>query len=147
MGGAVLMVLLRVHFLVKHFAWPRHRLTKRGSMRAILSFHVYAGVLGALLRILHTGHKFQSPLGITLVAPMLDRGAERVCRLLLHGASDGRIARPKGHARHAEGSIPPDRDGIGGAPIVRSLFGLPRLWMGRRAPVSAWPDTTAGAPG
>jgi hypothetical protein len=37
----------------------------------VLSIHVYAGALGAVLGILHTGHKFESPLGIILVVSML----------------------------------------------------------------------------
>jgi hypothetical protein len=70
-AGATLMVLLLVYPLVKHVAWLRQRVTGRAPLRAVLSFHVYAGVFGALLGILHTGHKFRSPLGIALVASML----------------------------------------------------------------------------
>src|SRR5215470_1415738 len=58
-AGALLMVLLLIYPLVKHTAWLRQRVTKHVSMRAILSFHVYAGVLGAALGVLHTGHEFQ----------------------------------------------------------------------------------------
>ena len=61
-AGAVLMVLLLVYPLVKHLACLRHRVTRHVSMGATLSFHVYAGVFGAFFGILHTGHKFQSPL-------------------------------------------------------------------------------------
>ncbi len=46
-------------------------MTKYASLRALLSFHVYAGVVGALLGILHSGHAYRSPLGIALVAAML----------------------------------------------------------------------------
>lgn len=70
-AGAALMVLLLVYPLVNHIALLRQRVTSHVPLRAILSFHVYAGVLGALFGILHTGHKFQSPLGVTLVASML----------------------------------------------------------------------------
>jgi hypothetical protein len=70
-AGATLMVLTLVYPLVKHVAWLRQRVTSRVPLRAVLSFHVYAGVFGALLGILHTGHKFRSPLGIALVASML----------------------------------------------------------------------------
>jgi hypothetical protein len=70
-AGAALMVLLLIYPLVKHLAFLRQRVTKHVSMGTILTFHVYAGVLGALLGMLHTGHKFQSPLGITLVSSML----------------------------------------------------------------------------
>ena len=38
---------------------------------ALLTFHVYAGAVGGLLGVIHSGHKFQSPLGIGLVGVML----------------------------------------------------------------------------
>ena len=70
-AGAALMVLLLAYPLIKHCPKLQQWLTARVSMRAILSFHVYAGALGAVLGVLHTGHKFESPLGITLVVSML----------------------------------------------------------------------------
>jgi len=70
-AGAVLFVLLLAYSLVKRSAWVKARVTRHASVRAILSFHVYAGVIGALLGIIHTGHKFDSPLGIGLIAAML----------------------------------------------------------------------------
>src|SRR5262249_22680189 len=70
-AGATLMVLLLIYPLVKHVAWLRQHIPSLVPLRAVLSFHVYAGIFGALLGILHTGHKFRSPLGIALVASML----------------------------------------------------------------------------
>ena len=70
-AGAILLVLLLVYSLVKRTAWLKARVTRHAPLRAILSFHIYAGVIGALLGIIHTGHKFQSPLGIGLVSAML----------------------------------------------------------------------------
>ena len=70
-AGAVLLVLLLVYSLVKRSAWVKARVSKHTSLRALLSFHVYAGVIGALLGIIHSGHKFHSPLGIALVVAML----------------------------------------------------------------------------
>jgi hypothetical protein len=146
-GGAALMVLLLVYPLVKHLAWLRQRVSKHLSMRAILSFHVYAGVLGALLGILHTGHKFQSPLGITLVASML---------IVVLSGFVGRyyMAHLRVELRDQKAMLDTLRaeydriaTELAGAPIVRSLLGLPRLWTGQLAPVSAAPEMTAGAPG
>jgi hypothetical protein len=140
-AGAVMMVLLLVHPLVKHFAWLRQRVTKRISMRAILSFHVYAGVLGAVLGILHTGHKFQSPLGIILVSSML---------IVVLGGFVGRyyMAHLTTELRDQKAMLDTLRAeydriaaGLAGAPIVRSLFGL-----GRLAPLPAGPSVTAEAP-
>jgi hypothetical protein len=70
-AGAVLLVLLLTYSAVKRSAWVKARVTKYASLGAILSFHVYAGVIGALLGLVHSGHKFYSPLGIGLVSAML----------------------------------------------------------------------------
>jgi ABC-type transport system involved in cytochrome c biogenesis permease subunit len=70
-AGAVLLVLLLAYSAVKRSTWVKTQVTKHASLGAILSFHVYAGVIGALLGIIHSGHKFYSPLGIGLVSAML----------------------------------------------------------------------------
>jgi ABC-type transport system involved in cytochrome c biogenesis permease subunit len=70
-AGAVLLILLLVYSVVKRSAWVKARVTKHVALGAILSFHIYAGVIGALLGIIHSGHKFYSPLGIGLVSAML----------------------------------------------------------------------------
>lgn len=70
-AAATLMVLLLVYPLAKYSAWLKAGITRLASMRALLAFHVYAGVFGAFLAILHTGHKYQSALGIALVIAML----------------------------------------------------------------------------
>lgn len=70
-AGATLLVLLLIYSLVKRFPWLKERATKHASLRALLGFHIYAGVIGGLLGIIHTGHKFHSPLGIGLVTAML----------------------------------------------------------------------------
>lgn len=69
--AAVLMVLLLVYPLIKYCALLRTQVTKILPLRALLTFHVYAGVFGAFFGVLHTGHKLQSPLGIALVFTML----------------------------------------------------------------------------
>ena len=70
-AGATLFVLLLAYSLVKRSAWVRARATGTVSMRGVLSFHVYTGVVGALLGILHSSHRYQSPLGVALVSAML----------------------------------------------------------------------------
>jgi hypothetical protein len=146
-AGAVLMVLLLVYPLVKHLAWLRPRVTRHVSMGAILLFHVYAGVLGAFLGILHTGHKFQSPLGIALVSSML---------IVVLSGFIGRyyMAHLRVELRDQKAMLDALRaeydriaTEMAGAPIVRSLLRLPRLWTGQLTPVSAGPDTAAGPPG
>jgi hypothetical protein len=70
-SAATLMLALLIYPLAKYSTRLRPRITSLASMRALLAFHVYAGVFGAFLAILHTGHKYQSPLGIALVITML----------------------------------------------------------------------------
>lgn len=70
-AAAILMAALLVCSLVKRNDWVMARVMKHASPRAFLSFHVYVGVIGALLGIIHSGHKFYSPLGIGLVVTML----------------------------------------------------------------------------
>ena len=70
-AGAALLVLVLIYSLVKRGIWVKQLVVKYASLRAFLEFHIYAGVIGALLGIIHTGHKFSSPLGIGLVSAML----------------------------------------------------------------------------
>ena len=69
--AATLMVSLLIYPLAKRSLGLRSLITRLISMRALLAFHVYAGVFGAFLAILHTGHKYQSALGVALVISML----------------------------------------------------------------------------
>ncbi|WP_201860715.1 iron reductase [Microvirga soli] len=70
-AAAILMVLLLVYPLAKYSTRLKPHMARLVSLRSLLAFHVYAGILGALLGILHTGHKYQSLLGIALVVMML----------------------------------------------------------------------------
>lgn len=69
--AAALMILLLLYPLIRHWTRLRQFTSAWVSTRMVLSIHVYAGALGAVLGILHTGHKFESPLGIILVIAML----------------------------------------------------------------------------
>ena len=66
-AGALLLLLLLAYSLVKRIAPLRRRVRPA----AALSFHIYAGVVGALFGILHSGHSYRSWLGIVLVIAML----------------------------------------------------------------------------
>ena len=70
-AAAALMASLLIYPLAKYSTRLKPWITRVASMRTLLAFHVYAGVFGAFLAILHTGHKYQSPLGIALVVTML----------------------------------------------------------------------------
>lgn len=70
-AGAVLMLIPLAYPIVKRIHFINERITKRVSLQTLLAVHVYAGILGPLLAIIHTGHKYESWLGITLTAVML----------------------------------------------------------------------------
>jgi hypothetical protein len=70
-SGAVLMLVPLAYSLVKRVKWVQERLWRRVTMRTLLAWHIYAGILGPILALLHTSHKFNSPLGIALTAMML----------------------------------------------------------------------------
>ena len=70
-SGALLMVWPLAYSAVKRIPFLKNAVTRRVTMRTLLSLHVYTGILGAILAILHTSHKFNHPLGILLTASML----------------------------------------------------------------------------
>lgn len=70
-SGAALMVASLAYSAVKRVRPLKAWVTRRVSMRAVLGWHMYAGLLGAVLGLLHTGHKFDSPLGVALTGAML----------------------------------------------------------------------------
>ena len=70
-AGAVLMLIPLAYPIVKRIPFLHDRITRHVSLQTLLTVHVYSGIFGPLLAIIHTGHKFDSPLGITLAAVML----------------------------------------------------------------------------
>lgn len=70
-AAALLFLLLLLYSALKRLPWVKERTKDFLSIGAVLTFHVYAGTVGALLAIIHSGHKFESPLGITLTVAML----------------------------------------------------------------------------
>lgn len=69
--GTVLMLVPLAYSIVKRIPQFKKAVTRYVSLRTLLAWHIYAGVLGPILVLLHTGHKFQSPLGIALTAMTL----------------------------------------------------------------------------
>lgn len=70
-SGATLMLVPLAYLFVKRIKPLKQRVTKHVTMRTLLAWHIYAGVLGPLLVMIHTGHKFESPTGIALTAMVL----------------------------------------------------------------------------
>lgn len=70
--GALLMILPPlIYSVVKRIEVVKQFVTKRVSLSTLLTWHVYTGIVGSILAILHTGHHFQNNLGIWLTAMML----------------------------------------------------------------------------
>ncbi len=69
--GALLMLWPLAYSAIKRIPALKQAVTRRVPMRTLLAWHVYTSILGAILVILHTSHKFNSPLGIFLTAAML----------------------------------------------------------------------------
>lgn len=70
-AGAVLMLFPLAYAFVKRIPYLKARITKYVSLQTWLSIHIYTGIIGALFALIHTGHKYVSPLGIALTAAML----------------------------------------------------------------------------
>ncbi len=66
--GAGLMLVPLAHSIIKRNRRLKERAKRYVSMRTMLTIHIYAGVFGPILVLLHTGHKYDSPLGIALTA-------------------------------------------------------------------------------
>jgi len=70
-GAGVLMLAPLAYVLAKRIPGIGRRLTGFASLRTWMSFHVYAGIASAFLALVHTGHKYDSLLGITLTTVVL----------------------------------------------------------------------------
>lgn len=71
-GVLALLVMLVAYLypVVKRVGPVKRAVSRTVSLGTLLELHVYAGVLGPILGVVHSGHKFESPTGITLTALM-----------------------------------------------------------------------------
>ena len=71
-SGALLMVLPPLLYSgIKRIDIFKGFIIRRFSLGTLLTWHVYSAVTGSILAILHTGHRFESNLGILLTAMMM----------------------------------------------------------------------------
>lgn len=71
-SGALLMVVPPILYsAAKRTEFFKRIITRRISLGSLLSWHVYTSIVGSIMAILHTGHRFESNLGVTLTAMML----------------------------------------------------------------------------
>ncbi len=69
--GSFLMLIPLFYSFIKRIKVLRNWTKPYMSMRTMLAWHIYAGVIGPIMVLLHTGHKFESVLGISLTAMTL----------------------------------------------------------------------------
>lgn len=70
-AAAVLMFVPFLYLLVKRLPFLRSRVTRRVSMRTLLAWHIYAGLIAPILALVHSGHRFDSAIGTSLTFLML----------------------------------------------------------------------------
>jgi hypothetical protein len=69
--AAILMLAPLLYTVVKRNRALLSRYARRHSFRTLLQAHVYLGLIGAAFAIVHSGHKFESVLGVALTTAML----------------------------------------------------------------------------
>lgn len=70
-GAALLMMVPLGYSVLRRTPQLRAALAARLPLSRALALHAYAGLAGAVLAIVHTGHRFASWLGLALTAAML----------------------------------------------------------------------------
>ncbi len=70
-GTILMLVPLAAYSVVKRVQIIKRRVTGWISMRTLLTVHIYTALCGSILVLLHTGHKFDSPLGMAQTAMVL----------------------------------------------------------------------------
>jgi hypothetical protein len=70
-SGALLMLVPLAYLVIKRIRILNQWITRFVPMRTLLAWHIYAGVLGPILVLLHSSHKFDSSLGIALITMTL----------------------------------------------------------------------------
>lgn len=70
-AGAVIMLIPLAYTAVKRIPPLKRAIAPRLPLRTLLTWHIYAGIVGPILGLLHTGHRFESPLGIALTTAMI----------------------------------------------------------------------------
>ncbi len=65
-SGGLLMLVPLLYYIIKRIKPLKAAVTRRVKMRTLLAWHIYAGLVGPLLVLIHTGHKFASWLGLLL---------------------------------------------------------------------------------
>ena len=121
--GSALMLVPLLYLVIKRVPGLKRRVIRRVPMRTLLSWHIYAGVLGPILVVAHSGHKYESPIGIVLTAmTLLVVVSGFVGRYLMTGFST-EIREKKELLAGLEARYSALRSELSGAGLVRSVAG------------------------
>ncbi|MEH6594164.1 MAG: hypothetical protein V7736_01290 [Colwellia polaris] len=69
--AAFLLFFPLIYLVIKRNKSIKSWVTKKVSMSTLLVWHIYAGVIGPIIGLLHSAHRFDSLLGILLVLLMM----------------------------------------------------------------------------
>lgn len=69
--AAVFMLGEFFYFAAKRLPTFRSWVTQRVSMRSLLTWHIYGGILGPILAIVHSSHRYDSTLGTLLLTLLI----------------------------------------------------------------------------
>ncbi|WP_108179489.1 hypothetical protein [Phreatobacter oligotrophus] len=69
--GAILMLVPLLYVLIKRLSPVRKFVTSFIPLRTLLTAHIYAGVLGPILGVLHSAHRSGSTVGVLLLGVLL----------------------------------------------------------------------------
>jgi len=148
--AALLMGVPLAYVAVKRIRPLRRRVTARVSLRTFLAWHIYAGILAPILALLHTGHRFESPLGIalmgsTLIVALSGFTGRYLLRMIGEEAKDRSTLRDALRDEYDQLAA-----AVRGAPeqaaLVMSLAGPVRGWLGRVLFDRTSEPTLAGSP-
>lgn len=68
MIALLLLLTASAYSLVKRIPVIKEAVSKRVPMHTLLALHTYTGVFAGFFAIIHSGHRFASPLGILLIS-------------------------------------------------------------------------------
>lgn len=70
-AALLLVVPSLLYSAIKRIGYFKRITATRLSLGTILNWHIYTGIIGSILAILHTGHHFESNVGIWLTTMMM----------------------------------------------------------------------------
>lgn len=130
--GATLMQAPFLYLIIKRTPLLRRLVTRVVPMSRLLAWHIYAGIAGPILGLVHSGHKFDSRLGTALVGLMLLEVASGFLGryLLAHVARDraeksSMLERLQTEYRRSAEALKDRPETVGVLRLLRGLFALP----------------------